>query len=287
MNSSGRPEPNLGDGTVLLAETPAFRSNTGQFRGSGNSGVSAVVLDGIVLTLLLIVFCLIRAHRLTRRRLRNFVRTHDGAGSAQDTVLRLASVIAPFGKENDDPFFIVPLFGSLGADPGAVLDRGGCCSGIHRLFITALETMGIRASQITLYHRDGRAQHCLAEVELADATLIVDVSYGLIYRDKEGRSVGLEDLQVGVEPYFHPLPNFPQPGYPQHEYYDFNFRLTRTANWTKSPQRRIAYSILNHLSGFRADRLRLPAILEWPHVLVGLMILPLLLMFCVLRLYVG
>ena len=96
-----------------------------------------------------------------------------------------------------DPVFYPRLFGPLGATPSAVIRLGGCCSDRSRLLILALAQLGIRAYQITLYHRAGHAQHCLVEACIGDDHLIVDPSYGIYYRASNGGAIGLTDLQTG------------------------------------------------------------------------------------------
>jgi hypothetical protein len=85
--------------------------------------------------------------------------------------------------------------------------------------------------------------------------------------------LALEDLQAGVPVICALLPGTTRSGYPHDDYYDFDFALTKTANWTMSWQRRLAYAALRAMVGGSVDRLRLPVILEWPQILL---IVPLL-----------
>ncbi len=245
---------------------------------------TAVLELNLVLALaVLTAVSLLSAHQLARRRLYRFTRHEVREHSGEDAAMLLAVRLNAIVKAGDDPYFVAPPLRFLGAAPGAVLKHGGCCSGMHRLYITALDTIGIPASQITLYHRNGMAQHCLAEVIIGGKPVIVDACYGVVYRTARGHPIGLEDLQRGAIPCFVPLGNGCGCGYPDNDYYNFNFRLTRTANWTKSRPRRAAYWLLNQLTSGGVDRLRLPALLEWPHILTLLMVLPLFVAMCVAR----
>ena len=58
-------------------------------------------------------------------------------------------------------------------------------------------------------------------------------------------------------------------GYPDREYYRFDYDLTRTANWAESRLKRACYAVLQPLTRGRVDYLLLPAILEWPEVLLA------------------
>ena len=60
-------------------------------------------------------------------------------------------------------------------------------------------------------------------------------------------------------------------GYPANGYYDFEYRLSKTANWTKTPLRRVVYRALSLLSRRRVDSLAVPALLEWPQHLFIIM----------------
>ncbi|MEO8449055.1 MAG: hypothetical protein ABI647_04650 [Gemmatimonadota bacterium] len=207
-----------------------------------------------------------------RRRLRRFVRALDLPARPVQRVLWLAAYLSNRPHVPDDPAYLSRVFRPLGATPGSLIRDGGCCSGTSRLFILCLAELGIRAHQITLYHRGGRAQHCLVEAYPGDVPLIADPVYGVYFTDTNGRLLSLEDLQAGASVACLPLANSTARGYPAHNYYDFDYALTQTANWTKSWPRRRAYTMLRALSGRRIDRLRLPDLLEWPQVLLASLI---------------
>jgi hypothetical protein len=73
-------------------------------------------------------------------------------------------------------------------------------------------------------------------------------------------------------PVFAPLPHGDQSGYPPHDYYDFDFTISKTANWTKNSHRRLAYRVLTTITDGRVDRLRMPVTLEWPQVVPGILL---------------
>jgi hypothetical protein len=209
---------------------------------------------------------------LERRRLRQFV---SGLGNLpanpRDLALEVAGHLFTRRHNSDDPPYVLKLFAPLGASPGLLIQRGGCCSGISRLYILALSQLGIPAHQITLYHRTGCAQHCLVEVRLPDGPLIADPLYGLYYTGRTGRAIGLDDLQRGTKPVFLPLPHSDRQGYPGNDYYDFDFTLSKTANWTKTCFRVLTYRFLRFVTGGSVDRLRVPVLFEWPQTLLAIL----------------
>jgi hypothetical protein len=222
-----------------------------------------------------------RERRLLAARVRQIARA---AAPNADTVFGLARFVFANVIRGPDPTFVSRLFVVLGGSPLAILREGGCCSGTHRLFIACLDTVGIRAAQIAVYPREGGWAHCLAQVNLADQTLLVDVDYGVCYRHPNGGSLDLLDLRNGVEPVIEPFADglvtpaqggqrSRGPGYPNNFYYCFDYRKTRTANWTKTWRRRLAYALLHRISRGRVDQTFIPPLLEWPQILLSMGIL--------------
>jgi hypothetical protein len=99
--------------------------------------------------------------------------------------------------------------------------------------------------------------------------VIVDPSYGFSYPGGDGEPLGLEQLRRGCVPHFRSLPGTRETQYPQNDYYDFRYSETRTANWTKSRVRRLAYRVLHRLTRGGIDTLRLHPLLEWPQLLLA------------------
>ncbi len=227
---------------------------------------------------------LVIAYRLRRERVRQFARAvTQGARSQRDAVFNLArALFLEVERVDPDPIFLTKFLKPLGPSPIAVLKRGGCCSGIHRLFIASLDAIDIRAAQLTVYALPGPvARHCLVQVALNPAPLIIDVDYGVWYRHPNGGALGINDLHSGVTPVIEPFVLDPQarrrqlgrptipPGYPNVPYYAFDFRSTRTANWTKSRIRRATYRLLKHVTQGRVSSFLLPPICEWPEILLA------------------
>jgi hypothetical protein len=205
-----------------------------------------------------------------RQRLRRFVQSFRVLpADPRCLALEVAGRLFTRPQCDSDPPYLVKALAPLGATASALIERGGCCSGMSRLYILCLSQLEIRAHQITLYHRTGRAQHCLVEVRLPDGPLIADPVYGLYYTDETGRPIDLDRLQTGATPRFASLPHSDRIAYPSDSYYEFAFTRSKTANWTKSWCRRQAYRFLTAVTRGGIDRLRLPAILEWPQVLLG------------------
>ncbi|MEJ2540249.1 MAG: hypothetical protein P8188_09795 [Gemmatimonadota bacterium] len=208
-----------------------------------------------------------------RRRLRAYVRSLPPMPlDPWDRVLALAARLGNEHRAYEDPVYLCPIFRSFGATASALMENGGCCSGLSRLYMLALEAQGVRANQVTVYHQEGYAQHCLVEVHLAEGSACVDPVYGIYYGDEAGRPLGLEGLQGGARVRCHAIPGARNPGYPADPYYDFDYALTRTANWTRSWPRRTAYALLRLLSNGGVDRMRVPQLLEWPQTLLALLL---------------
>lgn len=230
----------------------------------------------MAIALLIIVLAvaagLLLQQRADRNRLAGFARAiAQPPRSKREIVLAATSRIHGL-PSRPDPVFLSPLFKAMGATPGAVIQSGGCCSGKSRLLILTLAELGIRSYQITLYHQDGHAQHCLVETCLGKDRLIVDPSYGIYFATRGGDDLSLRDLQAGVTPVQLPVAPERKCGYPHdNPYYAFDYPASKTANWTSSPIRRIAYRLLHVASKGAVDRLRVPALLEWPqHIFIAL-----------------
>jgi hypothetical protein len=206
---------------------------------------------------------------IERQRLRAFVLEFGPLPSdPRGLALEVAGRLFERPHLHDDPPYLIRALAPLGATPSALIEIGGCCSGISRLYIHCLSQLGIRAHQIALYHRAGHAQHCLVEALLPEGPLIADPLYGVYYTDRAGRPIGLDALQSGVAPALAPLPRSDRTAYPANDYYDFAYSLSKTINWTKSPYRRSAYRLLTRALRGGVDRLRLPVALEWPQALL-------------------
>jgi hypothetical protein len=235
----------------------------------------------VVLLSLAAVVCVVvywRERRLLAARVRQIA---PAAAPNADTVLRLARFVFANVARGPDPTFVSRLFAVLGGSPLAILRDGGCCSGTHRLFIACLDTVGIRAAQIAVYPGHGDWAHCMAQVSLADQTLLLDVDYGVCYRHPNGGSLDLFDLRNGVEPTIEIFADglvtptessrgSRGPGYPNLSYYRFDYRKTRTANWTRTWWRRLVYAVLHWLSRGRIDQTFMPPMLEWPQILLSI-----------------
>ena len=219
---------------------------------------------GTIAVGLLIVLALVRQRNVDRRQLRHFVASvvKDG-NTGKAAVSRLAARIFELPK-GPDPIWACRFFAGFGASPGAIIKAGACCSGKTRLLILSLAELGIRAYQITLYHEEGQAQHCLAEVHVDNECLLVDPFYGIYLTATEGRGMSLRGLQRGLQPIQVPFTASPKCGYPKHYYYRFDYCASKTANWTCSAPRRAAYSILYRFTRGAIDYMRVPAWFEWP-----------------------
>jgi hypothetical protein len=242
----------------------------------------ATMTDLAIVSFALVVAGLLVVYRKRKLRITAFARHATMCSQSQrDAAFALARTIFSAVKRGNDPIFISRLLAPLGASPTRVLDKGGCCSGIHRLLITGLDTIGIRSAQITVYSATG--VHCLVQAETDDEYIIIDADYGVWLRHPNGGAVNLRQLRAGVQPIIEPFVFDGQAtyvdsvktrtaGYPDRDYYHFDFSQTRTANWTMSAVRRVAYKALNPLTRGRVNYFLLPPILEWPEVLLALLL---------------
>lgn len=244
---------------------------------------SRILLDAAMVALGLCAMALLGVYRLRKLRIAQFARnaTHDSR-SQHDAAFQLGRLM--FGeikRRHHDPPFLMPLLAPLGPSPVTVLKEGGCCSGVNRLFITCLDTMGIRAGQITVYRRaDPAHAHCLAQVAVDTAILLIDVDYGVWLCRPDGAPLDLAGLRSGVTPTIEPFvldreapyansPRTRPAGYPDREYYRFDYILTRNANWAETRPRRVFYAVLRPLTRGRVDCVLVPPIFEWPEVLLA------------------
>ncbi len=219
-----------------------------------------------------------------RRRIARFARqaTRESRSPREAAFALGRAVFSGTKRRKKNPIFLSRLLAPLGASPVAVLEGGGCCSGLHRLFITALDTIGIPASQVTVFRRvDPVNAHCLAQVCVDSERLLIDVDYGVWLRHPNGSAVDIVGLRGGVVPViesfvlddiarYQDSARIRSAGYPNRDYYRFDYELTRTANWAMSPLRRVIYTALTRITRGRIDLLLLPPILEWPEVLLSI-----------------
>lgn len=220
--------------------------------------------------LILLAIVVLQWHQIQDvRHVRRFVQSLALPRDPREAVLHLARACFTLPTRAGDPLFF-RFLPAIGASPADVVRAGGCCSGRSRLLILALAQCGTRAFQVTLYHREGQAQHCLVQAWVGDRPLLVDPSYGVVLRGPHGRTLGVADLQAGIRPESEPLPDVEGAGYPRYSYYDFDYTRTQTANWTMSHARRFARAVLGAVFGDRRiAQFQMPAFLEWPQHLAA------------------
>jgi hypothetical protein len=202
-----------------------------------------------------------------------------------EVVLALGGTIYRFRKSFqkskssgiDHDLIPFPFFSALGATPGSILGKGGCCAGMTRLTIVSLDALGFKSGSITVSTPSGAYHHCLVEVSMSGHNLIIDPTYGLYYIDRLGQPIGLSDLQLGAAPSFASLPRSKRTSYPPGRYYKFDYRKTKTANWSRSCCLNSIHSVLNFVTNGAIDRFKQPVVLEWPQIVLATSITVLLL----------
>lgn len=210
-----------------------------------------------------------------RGKIRRFARTiadRERSATSVDLALKVgAAVFSEVRALAGDPCCVrFAPFSALGATPATVLTSGGCCSGKSRLTIVLLHELGIPAWQVTLYHVQGHAQHCLVEALCGNATVLIDPHYNLYFAGADGRPIGLAALRAGQRPTLLTMSDGTRGSYPSGDYYQFEYSNTKTANWTMSSTRRAAYQLLVRITRGRIDEMRQPVLSEWPQVLLAM-----------------
>jgi hypothetical protein len=228
----------------------------------------------LVLQLMLQLVCLgFLVHYLREKRLiRDFaIRAVGRNKDPIEVVLTLGGEIFHTYKAcHSNPSFIpLPIFCELGATPGSILRKGGCCSDLTRLTIVSLDTLGFKAGSITVCTASGEARHCLLEVSVPKQNVLIDPTYGFYYANGLGEGIELSDLQSGMRPSFVSLPNSNKLSYPPGIYYEFDYCKTKTANWTKSRVRKTVYRVLFFVTQGAIDRVKQPPVLEWPQIVLA------------------
>jgi len=99
--------------------------------------------------------------------------------------------------------------------------------------------------------------------------VLVDPTYGFYYVDSGDGLLGFDALRSGARPGFRALPGSSSEGYKENDYYDFDYQISKTANWTMTGLRRISYRFLAAVTHGRVDAIRQPVLLEWPQLVIA------------------
>ena len=78
----------------------------------------------------------------------------------------------------------------------------------------SLEALGIRANQITVYHRRDTRNTAWSNCICRTVPTIIDPVYAVYYVDSTGTPVGLDALQAGAEIHYRQVQGARNPGYP-------------------------------------------------------------------------
>ena len=235
---------------------------------------TAVAITFLFVNLLLLVVSvgLLIHYWMEKKIIRDFaIRAVGGNNEPLKVALALAGEIFRIKKawRSDQAFIPLTIFSALGKSPASILRMGGCCSDITRLTIVSLNALGFKAGSITVCTPLGEARHCLVEVSLGKHNVLLDATYGVYYVDELGRGLGLSHIQSGARPSFASLPHSNKRGYPSGSYYEFDYRQSKTANWTQSRVRKAVYRVLVFVTKGTIDRVKQPAALEWPQLVLA------------------
>ncbi len=232
----------------------------------------AIIFLFVNILLLAVCVGLLVHYWIEKKLVRDFaIRAAGMSTEPMETVLSMAGEVFRTNKSwhRAQPFIPLPIFSALGTTPGAILRTGGCCSDLTRLTIVSLDALGFTAGSITLCPASGEARHCLVEVSLPQRNLLIDPTYGFYYVDELEKWLDLSHLRSGTSPSFASLPHSTRRSYPSGSYYDFDYRQSKTANWTQSRVRKAVYRFLVFATKGTIDRVKQPAVLEWPQLVLA------------------
>jgi hypothetical protein len=248
-----------------------------------NGGRGIAWIDAIVIALVVAATALLCVYHLRRLRITKFARRATlGSGSQRDTAFfALATTI--FGdvkRAKHDPTFLLPLLAPMGGSP-VTIEKGRLLlrrtSSLHCL---PRYPRNSSSSGHSLPSRGSSARTLPGAGHRGRRNVLIDVDYGVWLRHPNEGPLDLVGLRTGVTPAIVPFVLDRQAcyvndaktraaGYPDREHYRFDYNLTRTANWAETWPKRAVYWVLHPVTRGRVDYLLLPAILEWPEVLLA------------------
>ncbi len=172
-----------------------------------------------------------------------------------------------------DVYFLAPVFRFMKPTARQVLTHGGDCAYKARASIVMLDKLDISASKLVLHHPETKDPvHAVAQVDTDRGEYVVDLLFGVIYRDEAGDPIPLDALNA--DPALRDVVldrelakgNELVGGYPRDRYV---YGYTRSINWDKNPLMAALYSVMAALSSETAvDGIERPYLVEEPALMV-------------------
>jgi hypothetical protein len=201
---------------------------------------------------------------------------------------RVASTSSPpseFAKEvvlslkdkpdENDSYFLLPVFRPLRPAPWQVLEKGGDCADRSRLVSALLRLHGIRGSKWALYNASGESVHAVVEVNVESGKMVVDPLFGIWFPKPGGGYYDIGELKQDSNILKQRVAELRaqgvQPGTDRLDFYPLDqyvYTNARTINWNKNAILRSVYKLLHGVLGQSADHLSRPAFVEEPPLMV-------------------
>jgi hypothetical protein len=201
---------------------------------------------------------------------------------------RVANISSPpseFAKEvvlslkdkpdENDSYFLLPVFRPLRPAPWQVLEKGGDCADRSRLVSALLRLHGIHGSKWALYNDSGESVHAVVEVNVESGKMVVDPLFGIWFPKPGGGYYDIGELKQDSNILKQRIAELRAQGvqsgtdrldfYPIDQYVYTN---ARTVNWNKNVILRSVYKLLHGVLGESADHLSRPAFVEEPPLMV-------------------
>lgn len=185
-------------------------------------------------------------------------------------------VLSLKGKpDENDSYFLLPLFRPLRPAPWQVIEKGGDCADRSRAVIALLRLRGIHASKWALYDAHGESVHAVLEADVESGKMVVDPLFGLWFPRPQGGYYDIGALRQNSKIIAQRIAELRaqgvQPGTDRLDFYPLNryvYTHARTINWDKNVILRFLYALLHRILGERADSLARPAFAEEPPLMV-------------------
>ncbi|MEO7859369.1 MAG: hypothetical protein ABIU05_02820 [Nitrospirales bacterium] len=180
--------------------------------------------------------------------------------------------------QQDNRYFLLPIFSFLRPMPRQVMEQGGDCADRSRLVIRMLRLHGIGASKWALYTKEMKSVHAVVELEAEAGKMVADPLYGLWFPRPEGGYYDIKELRQspsilqgriqtllreGVRPGSSDLKSYPID--------EYTYQYAKSINWEKWAVTWPLYKALRIIMGSSIDNLQRPAFVEAPQIMVAIM----------------